>query len=188
MAIIHRSTEDDLTRLPGLLGRALADPRCLHVAITGLLSVQIKQRASWTGAARAAQAGLAGDPRWLALRIRCAAAAMHGEELARWLAALGTRDLLSADALMVCRAAVDSLPLDQLERFTLDLIEGPRPELRRIAVWALIRDAGPNRGWSPERLQRLATLQADPSPVVAGAALAVFPPREMVTGTPPATS
>jgi len=180
MAILHRSTEDDLTRLPGLLGRALADPRCLHVAITGLLSVQIKQRASWTGAARAAEAVLAGDPRWLALRIRCAAAAMHGEELARWLAQLGTRDLLSADAQVVCRAAVDSLPLDQLERFTEDLLQGPRPELRRLAVWALIRDAGPNRGWSPERLQRLAILQADPSPVVAGAALAVFPPREMV--------
>jgi hypothetical protein len=179
LAILHRSTEDDFTRLPALLGRALADPRCLHVAITGLLSVPIKQRASWIGAARAAEAVLADDPRWLPLRIRCAAAAMPGDELARWLTQLGTDDLRSADALLVCRAAVDGLPLDQLERFTEDLLQGPRPELRRIAVWALTRDAGPNRGWSPERLQRLATLQADPSPVVAGAALAVFPPREM---------
>ena len=179
LAILHRSTEGDLTRLPGLLGRALADPRCLHVAVAGLLSVPIQQRSSWVAAARAAEVVLADDPRWLALRIRCAAAAMHGEELARWLTRLGDQDLLSADAQAVCRAAVDGLACDELERFTEDLMRGARPELRRIAVWALIRDAGPDRGWSPERLQRLATLQADPSPVVAGAALAVFPPREM---------
>lgn len=181
MAILHRSTEDDLTRLPALIGRALADPRCLHVAIGSLMSVQIKLRASWVGAARAAEAVLAGDPRWTSLRIRCAAAAMDGPELAGFFARLGAGGLLTSDALESCRVAVEGLPFDQLEAFTEALIESPRPEVRRIALWALVRDAGPNRGWAPERRARLATLQRDPSPQVAGAALAVFPPRERAT-------
>lgn len=179
LAILHRSTEDDMQRLPGLLGRALADPRCLHVALGGLLSVQIKSRASWVGAVRALDAVLAGDPRWATLRVRCAAAAMHGGELARWLAKLGAATRLSSDALEACRAAVGALPEGQLEAFTEACMAAAAPEVRRVAVWALVRDAGPNRGWAPERLARLAALQADPSPDVSGAALAVFPPREM---------
>ncbi|MDP3213948.1 MAG: hypothetical protein Q8S73_07580, partial [Deltaproteobacteria bacterium] len=56
----------------------------------------------------------------------------------------------------------------------------PAPALRRAAVWALERDAGPKRGWTPERLEMLRALQADAAPEVAGAARAVFPPREMI--------
>lgn len=178
-AILNRSTEDDLQRLPGLLGRALADPRCLHVAIGALLSRPIKSRLSWIGAARGVEKVLAADPRWLPLRIRCAAAAMEGPELARWLAGVGAAGGLPLDALEACRAAVDALPTGQLASFTQDMMRGTCPEVRRVALWALVRDAGPERGWSPERLERLAALQADPSPAVAGPALAVFPPREM---------
>ena len=43
---------------------------------------------------------------------------------------------------------------------------------------ALIADAGPGRGWTPERLAALAALRADPSPTVAGAAARAWPPRE----------
>ncbi|HEY8374924.1 MAG TPA: hypothetical protein VIK91_00490, partial [Nannocystis sp.] len=118
MAIMHRSDEKDLERLPGLLGRALADPRCLHVAVNALLSVPIKSRASWIGAARAAEAVLASDPRWIELRIRCAAAAMEGPELARYLRRLGEAGLLGVDALAACRAAVEGLRIDQLAELT----------------------------------------------------------------------
>lgn len=180
LAILHRSTEKDLLLLPELLARALPDARCLHVAISGLVAVQIRQRASWVQAARAAEQLLASDPRWTVLRIRCAAAAMTGRQLADHLAGLGEANLLTADALAACDAAVASLGLDELEAVTERLLVSASPEARRVAVTALVRDAGPGRGWAPERLARLARLQHDPSPAVAGAALAVFPPREML--------
>jgi hypothetical protein len=180
MAIMHRSTEADLTRLPTLLAVAMDDPRCLHVAVSALLSVYVKSRASWIGAARAAARVLARDLRWAALRVRCAAAAMEAGELADYLAELGEAGALSSDALEACRAAVDALPVTDLLAFVDRLRASESPEARRVAVWALVRDAGPNRGWAPERLERLAALQSDPSPLVAGAAQAVFPPREMV--------
>ena len=66
-----------------------------------------------------------------------------------------------------------------MEAFLDRLHASPSPEARRVAVWALVRDAGPERGWAPERLERLEALSRDPSPFVSGAALAVFPPREM---------
>jgi hypothetical protein len=178
-AILQRSTEDDLLLLPELLGRALADPRCLHVAVDALLSVPIQSRASWVQAALAAEAVLAADPRWIVPRLRCAAAARRPPELADHLAALAEADLLSTDALAAALAAVAAVPVDALEPFTDRLLRSPAPAARRLALAALVRDAGPQRGWSPERLARLATLQADPSPALAGAALAVFPPREV---------
>jgi len=180
LAILHRSTEADVARLPELLAQAMADARCLHVAVVTLLSVPVKARAVWRGAARAAEAVLARDLRWMALRVRCAAAAMEAPELAGYLAWLGESGALSGDALEACRAAVDALPVQDLGVFLDRLRKSASAEARRVAVWALVRDAGPERGWAPERLERLAALQRDPSPVVSGAALAVFPPREMV--------
>jgi hypothetical protein len=178
-AILQRSTEVDMARLPGLLAAAMDDARCLHVAVGSLLSVNVKARAVWIGAARAAEAVLARDPRHAVLRVRCAAAAMEARELAGYLAALGESGALGADALEACRAAVEALPVVDLWALLERLCVSPSPEARRVAVWALIRDAGPDRGWAPERLEVLAALQRDPSPAVSGAALAVFPPREM---------
>jgi hypothetical protein len=177
-AILHRSTEDDLGRLPGLLSVATRDARCLHVAIGALTAVPAKARASWVGALRGAESVLAGDARWIALRVRCAAAAMEGPELCAHLASLGEAGLLSSDALDACRAAIDALPTGHLGRAVDRLGRSVSPEVRRLAVRALQRDAGPDRGWTAERMARLVALQDDPSPIVAGAALAVFPPRE----------
>ncbi|AKT41078.1 hypothetical protein [Chondromyces crocatus] len=179
-AILQRCAEDDVARLPGLLRVALSDARCLHVAVSALVSVNVKGRAVWIALARAAEAVLADDPRWSALRVRCAAAAMAGQEFAEWLAALGEQGGLSADALEACRSAIDALPAMELAPLLDRLRRSVSPEARRVAVWALVRDAGPERGWTPERLEQLAALQTDPSPFVAGAALSVFPPREMV--------
>jgi hypothetical protein len=178
-AMLYRATEVDMTRLPNLLTEALADPRCLHVAVNTLLSVPIQQRAVWVGAARAAEQVLAADPRWLPLRIRCAAAAMPGHAFGEYLRRLGEDVPLGPDAVRTCLAAVDAVALEQLADLVDRLSASTCPEVRRVAVAALVRDAGPGRGWAPERLQRLAALQADPSPLVSGAALGVFPPREM---------
>lgn len=185
LAILQRSTEKDLLLLPELLARALADARCLHVAITALMAQPIRTRASWVQAARAAERVLSADPRWIVLRIRCAAAAMPGRELADYLANLGEAGHLDADALAACHAAIAaSLAVEELDAISERLLASSSPEIRRVALTAVVRDAGPQRGWAPERLARLERLQSDPSPTVAGAALAVFPPREMIDPRP----
>lgn len=48
--------------------------------------------------------------------------------------------------------------------------------LRRLGLAALAEASRPRRGWSKERQERLAQYQADPDPLVAGAAAFVFPP------------
>lgn len=186
LAILHRSTEKDLLLLPDLLSRALADARCLHVAIDGLLSVPIRQRASWVQAIRAAEQVLTPDPRWIVPRLRCAAAAMDDLEFTAHLARLAEQDLLTPGALAVCQSAVHSLRPENLEAVSERLLASTSPAARRVALTAVVRDAGPERGWAPERLARLARLQADPDPALAGAALAVFPPREMAEKPKPA--
>jgi hypothetical protein len=186
LAILHRSTEKDLLLLPELISRALADARCLHVAIDGLLSVPIRQRASWVQAIRAAEQVLTPDPRWIVPRLRCAAAAMDDLEFTDHLARLAEQHLLTPGALAVCQSAVHSLRPDNLEAVSERLLRSSSPAARRVALTAVVRDAGPERGWAPERLARLARLQADPDPALAGAALAVFPPREMAEKPRPA--
>jgi hypothetical protein len=93
---------------------------------------------------------------------------------------MGEAGHLHADALAACQDAVNGLDLGALEGVEARLTASPSAEARRVAVWCLVRDAAPGRGWTPERLARLARLQADASPLVSGAAQAVFPPREMV--------
>jgi hypothetical protein len=62
------------------------------------------------------------------------------------------------------------------------LVASARPEIRRIAVFALAHDARPGRGWTAARLAQLARLRGDPSPAVAGAAARLWPPREQDPG------
>jgi hypothetical protein len=76
--------------------------------------------------------------------------------------------------------AVDTLPAEALEPVGARLRASASAEARRVALSCLVRDAGPGRGWTPERLAVLAALQEDASPLVSGAAQLVFPPREMV--------
>jgi len=178
MAILHRSTEIDIQSLPSLLEIATVDPQCLHVAISALLALPLHHRTMWLAAGRAAESVLASDPRWVSLRLQCTAAASEGPELARTIVELGRTGQLSGDALEVCRRAVDKIPFDLLEDVWQVLSEAESPEARRVAVWVLTRDAGPERGWTLERRERWSTMTRDPSPVVTGAALMVFPPRE----------
>jgi hypothetical protein len=149
------------------------------------LAQPIRTRASWVQAARAAEHVLSADPRWIVLRIRCAAAAMPAHELADYLATLGEAGLLDADALAACHAPIaSSLAVEELGAVSERLLASTSPAVRRVALTAVVRDAGPQRGWAPERLARLERLQQDPSATVAGAALAVFPPREAIDPRP----
>jgi hypothetical protein len=184
MAILHRSTEADLTSLPDLLAAAMRDPRCLHVAVGAILSVNVSLRASWIGAVRAAEEVLARDARHAALRVRCALASRSGAALAEHLVHLGDAGALGFDALAACVAALRNTSGAEAAAM-VDVLHGSgAPEVRRLAVVALVQDAGADRGWTSERRARLASLADDPSPVVAGAALAVFPPRESSSKEP----
>ncbi|MCA9662215.1 MAG: hypothetical protein KC486_28005, partial [Myxococcales bacterium] len=178
-ALMHRGTEDDMRILPELLRHALEDPRCLHVAVAALLAFPIKDRAVWIGAAEAAAAVLAEDPRWIGLRIRCVAAARSGPALGAHLLELARADQISVANIHEVQAGLARVDVDALEVVTERLRASPDPVARFLAVGVLARDASPGRGWAPERLDRLSALQRDPSPIVAGPAAAIFPPREM---------
>ena len=183
-AILHRSDERDLERLEGMLDAVAPDRRALSVALGQLLSLQVKSRASYMQAASAAERVLSRDSRLAPLRVRCAAAALAPVALAERLAHMGEAGHLHSDALEACRDVVNGVNAAELEAVEARLAASPSAEARRVAVWCLVRDAGPGRGWTPERLARLARMQEDPSPLVSGAAQVVFPPREMVSGRP----
>jgi hypothetical protein len=179
-ALLYRSDERDLERLEGMLEAVAPDRRALSVALGELLGLPVKSRASYMQAASAAERVLSKDVRLAPLRVRCAAAALEPLELAERLARMGESGHLLSDALEACRDGVNALPVEALEGVEARLTASPSAEARRVAVWCLVCDAAPGRGWTPERLARLERLQADPSPLVSGAAQAVFPPREMV--------
>ncbi len=104
-AMLHRSTEDDLARLPALLAVATNDPRCLHVAVAALTAFPVKSRASWVGAFRAARP---------CSRTTRAGSRLSAPELAACLAALGEAGALTGDALDASRTALDALPVGAL--------------------------------------------------------------------------
>ncbi len=181
LALLRRGSEEDLAIFPDLIRIATADPRALHVAINRLLGFPLRQRGVWVGATRSAAAVLAEDPRWTTLWIRCQAAVTEGPELARSLLRLADEGRLVGGAIAAASAALGGVNPDQLGATIGLLMASPSATGRWLAVAALARDAGPERGWTEERLGRLGRLQADPAAEVAGAALAIFPPREMVT-------
>ncbi|WP_240359460.1 hypothetical protein [Pyxidicoccus trucidator] len=186
-AILQRSDERDLERLEGMLAAVAADRRALSVALGQLLALNVKSRASYMQAASAAESVLSKDARLAALRVRCAEAALAPVAFAERLARMGEAGHLHADALEACHSVLKAIPVADLEAVEARLTASTSAEARRVAVWCLVHDAAPGRGWTPERLARLARLQEDDSPLVSGAAQAVFPPREMVTKPGPAS-
>ncbi|HWM85399.1 MAG TPA: hypothetical protein VNO33_06160, partial [Kofleriaceae bacterium] len=177
-AVLARSTESDMPALGAALDALRADPRALHVAAATLCAHDIRSRASWWLAAeQLADAGRR-DPRWSVLVIQAAA----GRLVAGHLIAAIEQVPLDLDAALAARAAIAVLPDEEIEEAVAGLAASRRPEVRRVAVWALEHDARPGRGWTPPRLALLARLRADPSPDVAGAAARLWPPREQDPG------
>jgi hypothetical protein len=166
------------------LGAALdalrADPRALHVAAATLHAHDIHSRGSWWLAADELAAVARRDPRWSVLAVQAAL----GRRRAAHLTAAIEQVPIDLDAALAARAAIIALPDEEIEEAVAALAASGRPEVRRLAVWALEHDARPGRGWTPPRLALLARLRADPSPDVAGAAARVWPPREMDPGFP----
>jgi hypothetical protein len=177
-AILARSAEPDMAALGEALDALRADPRALHIAAATLCAHDVRSRSSWRLAARELVTAARRDPRWSALAIQAAASQRDASELVAALEEIP----LDVDAALAARTAVTQLLDDELEGAVASLIASRRPEVRRIAVWALEHDARSGRGWTAARLAQLARLRADPSPDVAGAAARVWPPREVDPG------
>lgn len=180
LAFAHRADADDADTLGATLAAERNDARVVQVAVETLLILPLRTRASWTHAARAMEDALAADARLDPLRVRVAAAWRDPAEWAFEVRRTGEDKPLDHDAMAAVSAGVAALPLTALRAVTERWAGSPAAEVRRAAVWALERDAGPDRGWTPERLARLQALQTDPCPAVAGAARRVVVPREMI--------
>jgi hypothetical protein len=180
MALLHRADEGDMAALGPMVAAVREDVRALTVGLDALLAAPLRSRAVWTQAGAAAERALEGDARLTALRVRCAVAWRTPADWSAWAQALVEGGAADADTLRAVAGGLASLPAASLRGVTERWSASPSPALRRASVWALERDAGPKRGWTPERLETLRALQADASPEVAGAARAVFPPREMI--------
>ena len=177
-AVMARSAEDDLGALGDALRALTRDPRAFHVAATALTGHAIRSRASWRAAAAQLVDAALGDPRWAPVAIRAAAV----RAIAVDLVATIERAPLGHDALQAAIHALSELDDRDLGATVAALAVSVRPEVRRVAVAALECDARAERGWTADRLAVLAQLRRDPSPLVAGAAARVWPPRELDPG------
>jgi hypothetical protein len=177
-AILKRSDEADMPALAAALDALRADPRALHVAAAAMCAVDLRARASWRLAGEQLQAAALHDPRWSSIAIAAAAARRTAHDL---LAAVAAAPL-DLDAALAFRAALATLPDDELEPLVAGLVPSRSPAARRLAVFALEHDARPGRGWTAPRLAHLTTLRTDPDPSVAGAAARLWPPREQDPG------
>lgn len=177
-AVLARSAEDDLPALGAALDALRGDPRAFHVAAAALTGHEVRARASWRQAAVELETAALRDPRWSVVAIRAAGARARPAELVVTI----ERATIDLDAALAARDAIAQLDDDALAGTVAALVASARPEVRRIAVFALAHDARPGRGWTPTRLAQLARLRGDPSPEVAGAAARLWPPREQDPG------
>src|SRR6185503_13330965 len=106
--------------------------------------------------------------------LRFASRLFGWKQLVALFESLAQRNLLHADAMAAAQDAIRHCthPV-QVETA---LAQQANPRLRRLGVEALRQSAAPQHGWSEERRQKLAAYQADPDPLVAGAAAYIFPP------------
>ncbi|RKH92034.1 hypothetical protein D7Y21_00075 [Corallococcus sp. AB045] len=181
-ALVYRADERDVALFERMLEAVAHDRRALSVAMDALLQPRDRMRPVPLHAVQGLVTGLlTKDPRLATLRVRCAVVALAPPAFAGHLDTMGQEGWLHADALTAAQVAVSNLPVETMEDVGGRLARSSSPEARRVALHCLVRDAGDGRGWTEERLAALAMFRRDDSPLVAGAAQFVFPPREMVT-------
>ncbi len=181
-AVLARSAEEDVPALAATLDALREDPRALHVAAAALVAHDVRARRSHRDAAAALETIALRDPRWSKIAVDASAARAIAGDLLVTLERLAEAGALDIDATIAARDAVAAVREEELESTTMALGASRHAIVRRIAVWALERDAGPGRGWTPPRLALLGRLRSDPVAEVAGAAERVWPPREMCPG------
>jgi cellulose synthase operon protein C len=184
-ALVYRTDERDVPLFERMLEAVAKDRRALSVALNALLQPREHMRPVPLLAVQSLVTGwMTQDPTLAALRVRCAVVALAPPAFASHLDQMGQEGWLYADALQAAQTAVSGLPMETMEAVGDRLARSPSGEARRVGLHCLLRDAQEGRGWTPERLAKLAAFQRDASPLVASVAQFVFPPREMVEQTP----
>jgi hypothetical protein len=106
--------------------------------------------------------------------VRFAGRVFGWKQLAAVFEDLARRDFLHSDAMAAaCEAVAHCVHPAELEAH---FAKHPNPRLRRLAVEALKHASSPSNGWSRDRRAKLETYRHDPAPLVAAAAVYVFPP------------
>jgi hypothetical protein len=124
---------------------------------------------------------LEGDPLTATIRAQLAVAGLPWEETVSLLARMAASEELYADALMAAVRALETAPPraeGSLDRMEKALAHSTDERLRRLALAALIAQAGAAEGWTEDRRHRLENYRQDPASLVAAAAQFTFPPDD----------
>jgi hypothetical protein len=154
--------------------RVMPNRRALTSAIEGLRGSLRSRRRQLLPTARVVLSVLAADPLTARLRADLAVSALPWDELAEQLARMAATGELHAESLMTAVSGIKGAAFRtdgaDLPRFETMLAASPDERLRRLALAALVAQAQGPGGWNEERLARLHSYRADPSPLVAAAA------------------
>ena len=118
---------------------------------------------------------LARDPLATTHYVRFAGRVFGWKPLVAVLEDLGARDFLHSDAMAAaCDAIAHCVHPASIESA---FAKHANPRLRRLAVEALKHASSASNGWSRERREKLEVYRQDRAPLVAGAAVYLFPPE-----------
>lgn len=172
-AVINRMGESEVELVLERL-RELAPRREHFLALLPAFTPHAYSRAHVRTLAESIVTMFARDPLATVHYVRFAGSVFDWKRLAAVLEDLGARDFLHSDAMMAAYEAVARCvhPASLEARFA----KHPNPRLRRLGVEALKHASAPKDGWSKERREKLENYRADRAPLVAAAAVYVFPP------------
>ena len=155
--------------------RELSSRRQLMVALVPAFAPHAYSPAHLRKLAESIVTMLARDPLATTHYVRFAGRVFGWRQLVAVLEDLATRDFLHSDAMAAACDAIASCVHPALIEQTFARHANPR--LRRLAVEALKHASSPSNGWSAERRERLEAYRKDPAPLVAAAAVYIFPPE-----------
>lgn len=180
-AALVRATETDVALLAARFAEIAPQRQALATCLGQLTSALARRSSVHEALAQGVLGALRPDPLLTPQVLRLAAALRptDGPGLVELLGALVKEGRLHAAALEAARSALVGLTLNALQRAALQrsLAAHADERLRWLSLAVLVASAAAGQGWSQERRDRLQRLQADPSPLVAGAAQQVFPPE-----------
>jgi len=170
-------------RHAGLVGdtvrQLLPNRRALVSMVRALQAILPWYRGHMLPTARAVLTVLRRDPLTAVLQVEVAVSALLWNETLDLLRHWAATDVLHADivttAVSAIQASAQRATPDDLAAVETRLRGEADPRLRRIALAALIAQAQAPRGWDTERLARLQSYRADPTPLVAAAAQFTLP-------------